>query len=284
MATPIGHAQDISLRALAVLRQADIVFCEDTRTSATLLRLHQVPYKKLCSLHAHNEQAASQRVVEAVRQGQAVAYISDAGLPLISDPGAVLVRQMQAENLPITSIPGANAALTALQLSGLPNVPFTFVGFLPAKESARREALQGFASIPTTLIFYEAPHRIAASLALMAEVLGGERPAALARELTKFYEEVRHGTLATLSQAAARETKPRGEMVVVVAPPPLLPLQPLDTTTDSLLRAARTTLSARDAAFHVASQTGQKRRDLYQRLMAMEAEATEKEGEHGENG
>lgn len=271
VATPIGHADDISLRALAVLRYADIIFCEDTRVSQKLLALHGLPKKKLASLHAHNEAAMKEKILAAVQEGNIVALVSDAGLPLISDPGASLVEAAHEHNRHVTSIPGANAALTALQLSGLAIQPFTFLGFLPPKEKARRDALAVWRGVPTSLIVYEAPHRLCESLKSMQAVYGPRR-AAVARELTKKHEEIKRGTLETLY--THYEAGPvRGECVIVVAPPDDQARSADDHNLETLLKAARKTMSPRDAAFHVASQTGLKRRAVYQVLLDMEEKA-----------
>lgn len=267
VATPIGHAQDISLRALDVLDEADVIYCEDTRVSQKLFHMHGISFSRLKAAHAHNEEQAATAIVADIKKGMSVAYVSDAGLPLISDPGHVIVEKVLAEELPLTSIPGANAALTALQLSGLPAQPFYFVGFLPPKEKARGDALEALAKIPATLVFYEAPHRFAESLSSMAEALGNRR-AAYARELTKLHEEVVRGHLPELAKSLSGKADVKGEIVVVVAPPEEEVLDEKDI--DAQLKAALKTLSPRDAAFDVAARTGLSKRALYQRILGLQ--------------
>lgn len=269
VATPIGNASDITLRALAVLDAADAIFCEDTRVTQKLLAMHGITGKKLIAAHDHNEDAAAPKIAARIKDGEAVAYASDAGLPLISDPGARIVKTLLDEGLSITSLPGANAALTALQLSGLPATSFYFAGFLPVKTNARRDALAALAAIPATLIFYEAPHRLKESLADMLAVFGA-RPAVYARELTKRFEDIQRGALDTLCARAEEAEKIRGECVILVGA-----AQPGDTIkapqdkVDAMLRDALKTLSPRDAAFDVATKTGLKKRDVYQRILEM---------------
>lgn len=271
VATPIGHAQDITLRALNMLRQADYLFCEDTRVSGNLLRLHGISAnKRLRNLHEHNEHEMALEIVKLIKQGKSIAYLSDAGLPLISDPGAFLVQQIVQHEMPVTSLPGANAALTALQLSGLPTDRFTFHGFLPAKAKARQEMLQKLATIPITQIFYEAPHRIEKSLTDMLAAFG-PRQAVVARELTKLHEEVLRGSLDDLLRQIREKEKLRGEMVVVIAPAEKMQEAQQENDVDLMLREALKTMSARDAAFHVSSKTGLKRRAMYQRLVELDA-------------
>lgn len=267
VATPIGHAQDITLRALDVLEAADVIYCEDTRVSQKLFHLHGMTPSRLKPAHDHNEDKAARAIIADIRAGKAVAYVSDAGLPLISDPGHIIVREVLAENLPLTSIPGANAALTALQLSGLPALPFYFGGFLPSRSKARRDALAALATLPATLVFYEAPHRLCESLADMKAVLG-DRAAAYARELTKMYEDVVRGRFSSLLAYLEEMEKVKGEIVIVVGPPEK-EQGPAGDDVDALLRRALETMSPRDAAFDVAARTGLARRDLYQRILAL---------------
>lgn len=269
VATPIGHAQDISLRALDVLDDADAIYCEDTRVSQKLFHMHGISYTRLRAAHDHNEEKAASDIVADIKKGKAVAYVSDAGLPLISDPGHVIVQHVLDEGLMLTSIPGANAALTALQLSGLPALPFYFAGFLPPKTKARKDALEAIKTFPATLLFYEAPHRLAECLDDMAGVFG-ERPAAYARELTKMHEEVVRGTLPELCHKLKKQKEDvRGEIVIVIGPP--LADAPMDSdNVDKLLRKALQTLSPRDAAFDVAARTGLSKRTLYNRILEMQ--------------
>ncbi|NDE90030.1 MAG: 16S rRNA (cytidine(1402)-2'-O)-methyltransferase [Alphaproteobacteria bacterium] len=269
VATPIGNASDISLRALDTLRTADLIFCEDTRQTQKLLMMHGITGKKLVAAHAHNESHAASKILAEVEAGKQVAYASDAGLPLISDPGETIMQVMIDAGASVTSIPGANAALTALQLSGLPPLPFYFAGFLPPKTKARCDALKLLEKIPATLIFYEAPHRLSETLGDMLHVLG-DRKAATARELTKMHEEIQRGTLATLFADAEKQERIRGECVILVAPYSPETEQHDDADeTDALLLQALKTLSPRDAAFDVAAKTGQQRRALYQRILEL---------------
>lgn len=273
VATPIGNAADISLRALDTLRNAELIFCEDTRQTQKLLMIHGITGKKLVAAHQHNEAAAAQKILAEIDAGKSVVYVSDAGLPLISDPGETIMHAVIDAGAKVTSIPGANAALTALQLSGLPPLPFYFAGFLPPKTKARKDALKLLQSIPATLVFYEAPHRLAETLADMLSVLGN-RNAAYARELTKMYEEVQRGTLSQLSKHTEAQETIRGECVICIAPPAQETAQNEDANeTDKLLLAALKTLSPRDAAFDVAAKTGLQRRALYQRILELKNNA-----------
>jgi 16S rRNA (cytidine1402-2'-O)-methyltransferase len=266
VATPIGHAKDITLRALEVLQAADIIFCEDTRVTQKLLMIHNIKGKKLVSAHAHNEHDAAVSIAEKVSEGKVVAYASDAGLPLISDPGQVIVSALAKQNLPITSLPGANAALTVLQLSGLPPLPFYFAGFLPQKASARRRALQGLKNLEATLEFYEAPHRIFDMLNDLRETLGN-RQAALGRELTKLHEEVLRGSLDDIEKELKKKPVVKGEIALALAPPSEED-EPIDQAEiDRLLMEARKTLSAKEAAAFMSGRTGLPKRELYQRLL-----------------
>jgi 16S rRNA (cytidine1402-2'-O)-methyltransferase len=269
VATPIGHAQDITLRALEVLEEVDAIYCEDTRTSQKLFHLHGIAHSRLKSAHDHNEERAGAAIAAEIQSGKSVAYVSDAGLPLISDPGHGLVQQVLDAGLPVTSIPGANAALTALQLSGLPPLPFYFAGFLPPKSKARLDALRELSPLNATLVFYEAPHRLAECLADMLDALGN-RPASYARELTKLHEEVQRGPLQDLMHTLEKKGEVRGEIVICVGPPEKKAARPaMDDRIDALLLDALKTLSPRDAAFDIAARTGLARRDLYNRILAL---------------
>jgi 16S rRNA (cytidine1402-2'-O)-methyltransferase len=269
VATPIGNLGDVSLRALAVLRGADRIWCEDTRVTARLLARYGIR-TPLAPYHDHNAEAARPAILAALRRGERVALVSDAGTPLVSDPGYKLVRAAIAEDLPVTAAPGASAVLTALTLSGLPPDRFLFAGFLPRQRPARRQALAGWATLDATLIFYEAPPRLAAALADMAEILG-PRPAAVARELTKLHEEIRRGALVELAEHYRAEGPPRGETVVVVGPPePASP--PADDEVEERLRVAVAELGVRDAAVRLAAETGLPRNTLYRRALALRAD------------
>ena len=266
IATPIGNASDITLRALDILARVDVIACEDTRVSAKLLQRHGID-APLLAYHEHNAERMRPVLLGRVAQGQAVALISDAGTPLVSDPGFKLVRQAIAEGLRIQMLPGASAPIAALVLSGLPSDRFLFAGFLDSKTVARRRELAELAAVRATLIFFESAQRLAASLGDMATELGN-RPAAVARELTKLYEEVRHGTLLDLARHYAEAGPPKGEIVVVIGPPlPAVAASAEDL--DASLKAALAHLSLRDAASEVAEQLGLKRRDVYARALEL---------------
>lgn len=265
VATPIGNLGDVTLRALAVLRGADRIYCEDTRVTARLLARYGIG-GPLDRYHDHNAEQMRPAILAALRRGERVALVSDAGMPLVSDPGYKLVRAALAEHLPVTSAPGACAALTALVLSGLPPDIFLFAGFLPKQHRARCDALGHWAALDATLIFYEAPPRLAASLADMAEILG-DRRAAVARELTKLHEEVCRGRLAELAGRYREAAAPRGEIVVVVGPPE--PAAPDVSDVEAKLRAALAEFGVRDAAAKLAAETGLPRSGLYRRALAI---------------
>ena len=216
VATPIGNLGDITLRALTVLARADIIYCEDTRHSAKLLQ-HYAIRAETRPFHDHNEDSMRGRVVEQLERGARIALISDAGTPLVSDPGFKLVRECAAKNIPVFSLPGPSALVTALSGSGLPTDAFFFAGFLPPKQAARKARLSEIKTVPATLIFYEAPQRLAESLADMAECLG-HRSAVVARELTKMHEETVRGSLRELAQNY-EGNEPKGEIVVLCGPP-----------------------------------------------------------------
>jgi 16S rRNA (cytidine1402-2'-O)-methyltransferase len=271
VATPIGNLADISLRALDVLASADLVACEDTRTTRKLLSAHGIR-AALSAYHEHNAARVRPRLMERLKCGAAVALVSDAGSPLISDPGYKLVEAAIAEGIAVTAIPGASAGLTALSVSGLPTDRFLFAGFLPAKAVARRRALAELAPLQASLVFYESARRLPAALAQMADVLG-PRPAAVARELTKLHEEVRRGTLPELAAHYRAAGPPRGEVVVVVGPPEpgRHPLAAEDL--DARLRAALAGASLRDAVVAVAAASGLPRRRVYARALELAGES-----------
>jgi 16S rRNA (cytidine1402-2'-O)-methyltransferase len=273
VATPIGNLDDISPRALAALAGADAVLCEDTRVTSKLLARHGISIT-LWPLHDHNEEAQLPGLLARLRDGAALVLVSDAGTPLMSDPGFRLVRAAIAAGVPVHGIPGANAAVLALILSGLPPHPFMFVGFLPAKAGARDAELARFkameqAGLSATLVFYEAPHRAAETLAALAASLGETRPAALARELTKRFEEVRRGSLAVLAQGAL-DDPPRGELVLLVGPAPNEAMG--QASLDDALAVAMAAMSLRDAAASVALAHGLPRKSVYARALELAAE------------
>lgn len=269
VSTPIGNLADVSARAIAVLRAADLVLCEDTRHSARLMAAYGIA-ARLAPLHEHNEDAQIASVLDMLRSGKRVALVSDAGTPLVSDPGYRLVRAALAAGLAVGGVPGANAALLALVLSGLPPQPFLFLGFPPPRQAAR---LAGFArlraaeraGLAATLIWYEAPHRLGEMLADLAQVFG-DRPAAVARELTKRFEEVRRDGLAALAAQYAAEAA-RGEVCVLLGPAPAE--QPADADLDGLLRTALEGHSLKQAVAEVTAATGLPRRQVYARALAL---------------
>lgn len=268
VASPIGHLQDVTLRALEVLAQADLVACEDTRHSRRLLDRHGIKARTL-PYHAHNEHRQLPRLQEALRAGQSVALLTDAGMPSISDPGLMLVRAAREEGIPVIPIPGPSAVLTALATSGLPTAPFTFLGFLPPRAGARRRALSEAAKLPHTLVLFEAPHRLSASLADMAEILGS-REAVICREMTKIHEEFRHGSLPELA-ASSQAARERGEITVVIAPPTAHPDEaaaaiPLADAWPRALAACAG--RRREAMHHLARTRGTSRNALYRDLLA----------------
>ena len=271
VATPIGNLGDVTLRALRTLAAADAILAEDTRVTKTLLAHYGIT-TPLVAYHEHSGDAVRERMVERLRTGQSLALVSDAGTPLVSDPGYRLVETAIAAGLPVVPIPGASAALAALVVAGLPTDRFFFEGFLPAKGGPRRARLEALAGIPATLVLYEGPHRLAECLKDAAEVLG-ERPAAVARELTKLHETVRRGTLPALAAAYAEEPAPKGEIVLLVAPASAEARQAeAQEGLDEKLRAALARHTVKDAAALVAGETGLPRRDIYARALALARE------------
>jgi 16S rRNA (cytidine1402-2'-O)-methyltransferase len=266
VATPIGNLRDVTWRALDTLAGADVIACEDTRVTRKLLDHYGIE-TPLTPYHEHNAAEARPRLLGRLGDGGAVALVSDAGTPLISDPGYKLVRAVQEAGFAVTALPGASAVLTALGVAGLPTDRFFFEGFLPPREGARRARLSELARIPATLVMFESGPRLAASLADLAAVLG-PREAAVCRELTKRFEEVRRGDLAVLAQHYATADAPRGEIVVVVAPPPE-EAPPEAEEVDALLRQALARASVKDAVAEVAAATGLARRDVYQRALTL---------------
>jgi 16S rRNA (cytidine1402-2'-O)-methyltransferase len=271
VATPIGNMGDLSPRAARALESAEAVLCEDTRVTGKLLARQGISVTMI-ALHDHNEAEMAPRLVARMQSGARLALVSDAGTPLVSDPGYRLVRAAIAAGVTVTAVPGASAAVTALTLSGLPPHPFLFLGFLPAKaaaraaEVARLRAMEA-AGLSATLVLYEAPHRLGEALATLAAGLGAERPAAVARELTKRFEEVRRGTLDELAAHYATH-EARGEVVLCVGPAPPLP-ETAEAELDALLRRAMETLSLRDAAASVAQATGLPRKRVYARALEL---------------
>ncbi len=272
VATPIGASRDITLRALDILRTADLLVAEDTRTLRRLMAIHGVRRdgRTILAYHDHNAGEQLPRLIGALRDGRSVALVSDAGTPLVADPGYRLVREAQEAGLPVRAAPGASALLAALVVAGLPTDRFLFAGFLPPKAGARARSLATLAAVPATLVFFESPRRLADSLAAMASTLGAERGAAVCRELTKRFEEVRRGTLADLAAAHAGEGPPKGEIVVVIGPPPERAAGP--EALDAALAAALAEASVRDAAESVAKTLGLPKRAVYARALEMSRE------------
>lgn len=266
VATPIGNLGDITLRALAVLAQADIIYCEDTRHSRTLAQ-HFGLTAPLKPYHDHNGETARPRILAELAEGKRVALISDAGTPLVSDPGFKLVRAVLEAGHHVESLPGPSAALTALTLSGLPSDAFLFAGFLPPRQAARRTRIGELKAVPATLILFEAPQRLAETLADLAAVLG-DRPAAVARELTKLHEEVRRGSLTSLASGIG-DGEVRGEIVILVGPP--VAGEATDDTIREALRSALQDMSLRDAAKAVSDALGVTKSRVYDIGLALKS-------------
>jgi 16S rRNA (cytidine1402-2'-O)-methyltransferase len=268
VATPIGNLRDITLRALETLAAASVILCEDTRMSARLLDHYGIKGRRI-ALHEHNERAKADDIVRRVASGEAIALISDAGTPLLSDPGFPLIRALAEANQPVFPIPGASALLSALVVAGLPTDAFAFHGFLPPKAGARVNALKALSDSRETLVFYESPRRLDDTLAAMAE-LWGERPAAVALELTKRFERVHRGTLVELAAEFAG-TETRGEAVIVVAGAAEA-TQPDAAEWQAVLLAAMADQPLRAAVDAVTGQFGLKRKEVYDAALALKAE------------
>jgi len=266
VATPIGNLGDISLRALEVLAAADLICCEDTRVTRKLLG-HYAIATPLTPYHEHNAAAARPKILERLAAGDAIALVSDAGTPLISDPGYRLVREASQAGHAVTTAPGASAVLTALSLAALPTDRFFFEGFLPPKQVARQKRIAELIRIPATLVLFESGPRLAEALADLAAGLG-EREAAVCRELTKMHEEVRRSDLLSLAQDYAQGAETRGEMVIVIAPPQEQQAEDID----ALLRNALARVSVKDAVGEVALATGRSKREVYQRALELNDE------------
>ncbi|WP_371931417.1 16S rRNA (cytidine(1402)-2'-O)-methyltransferase [Roseovarius sp. MMSF_3359] len=270
IATPIGTARDITLRALDILASADVLAAEDTRSLRKLMEIHGVALgdRPLVAYHDHNGDKARPRLLGALAAGKSVAYASEAGTPMVADPGFDLGRAAVEAGHTLVSAPGPSAVITALTLAGLPTDQFHFAGFLPNTASRRKTALTALAQVPGTLVFYESPKRVAAMLADAADILGAERHAVVARELTKKFEEILRGTLAELSALCAERTL-KGECVVLIDRGHSRAVSEADV--EQKLRAALETLSVRDAADQVSAELGIKRRQVYQLALKLEA-------------
>lgn len=271
VATPIGNLGDMTGRAVEVLREVDLIAAEDTRHSKRLLQ-HFAIDNRLMAYHDHSDERAQQRIEGILAAGGSVALISDAGTPLISDPGYRLVRDLQEQGYPVRPVPGPSAAIAALSVCGLPTDHFRFEGFLSAKAGARANQLEDLQSESATLVFYEAPHRIAGTLEAMSAAFGPEREAVLAREITKTFETVRRASLQAL-EAFVREdsNQQKGEIVLIVAGKPRGQAE-LDAPTSKLLRRLAQELPAKKAAAVVADCTGLRKKDLYNYLLSVKGD------------
>jgi 16S rRNA (cytidine1402-2'-O)-methyltransferase len=265
VATPIGNLGDVTLRALATLAGADLIACEDTRVSRKLFERYGITVP-LAAYHDHNAAKARPALLRRLAEGAAVALVSDAGTPLVSDPGYKLVCAAQDAGHPVTALPGPSALLAALAVAGLPTDQFLFAGFLPPKQAARRSRIAELAAIPATIVLFETGPRLAATLADLAAGLG-RRDAAVCRELTKLHEEIRRGDLGTLAQGA-EAGESRGEIVLVIGPPAASE-QPSAADAEALLRQALARSSLKDAVAEIAEATGLPRRQLYQQALEL---------------
>ena len=268
LATPIGNAQDISLRGLEVLKGCDVIAAEDTRVTAKLLAIHGIA-RPLIPYNDHNGAQMRPKILARLEQGEAVVLVSDAGTPLVSDPGYKLVRAAVALGLPVIALPGPSAVLAGLTLSGLPSDRFLFAGFLPSKAGERKTMLEELKGVRATLIFFESAQRLSESLMAMAEVLG-EREAVMARELTKLHEEVRRGSLADLAAHYANQGAPKGEVTLLVAPPQRA--APDHAKIDAALKSALAFMPVKAAADLIAGLTGGSRKEIYARALELKDE------------
>ncbi len=267
VATPIGNLGDITLRALETLSSADVLACEDTRVTRVLLERYGIrnrPY----AYHEHNAQEVGPRLIAALEAGKSVALVSDAGTPLVSDPGYRLGQLALDAGYRVVPIPGASAPLAALVGSGMPSDAFLFAGFLPVKDRGKRDRFAELSKIPATLIFFESPHRIGASVRVAAEVLGRDRRAVVCRELTKTFEEFRRGTLGELADYYDEDRTVKGEIVLLVEPPSYDDIPDIEDV-EKLLKDLVSTMPAAKAAAEAAKLTGLPRKELYQRLLDM---------------
>jgi 16S rRNA (cytidine1402-2'-O)-methyltransferase len=269
VATPIGNLKDISFRALSTLAAADAIIAEDTRVTRNLLAYYGVA-TPLVAYHEHNAKVVRPHLLARLEAGATLALVSDAGTPLVSDPGFKLVQVALEKGVHVTAVPGPSAVLAALVVAGLPTDRFFFEGFLPHKSGPRRARLAELAAVPGTLVFFESPRRIAETLADAAAVLG-PRAAAIARELTKLYETVRRGPLDTLAATLAAEETPKGEIVLLIAPPEAGAAEQYEADLDARLMQALAAYSVKDAASVVAAATGQPRRQVYARALQLTA-------------
>jgi 16S rRNA (cytidine1402-2'-O)-methyltransferase len=277
VATPIGNLGDITLRALETLAGVDIIACEDTRITRRLTERYAIS-AQLKPYHEHNAALARPKILEKLAQGASIALVSDAGTPLISDPGFKLVREVCAAGFAVTALPGPSSVLTALSVAALPTDRFFFEGFLPPKETARRARLAELARIDATLVMFESGNRVQDTLADLAEIMGG-RDAAICREMTKLHEEVRRAKVSELAKAAGT-LETRGEFVLVIGPPPADAQVMAGDALDDLLRNSLQRDSVKDAVAHAVEVSGRPRREIYARALEL---AKEMKGDHGED-
>jgi 16S rRNA (cytidine1402-2'-O)-methyltransferase len=266
VATPIGNLGDITVRALETLAAADLLACEDTRVTRILLERYGIR-RKTVAYHEHNAAEAGPRLIAAIEGGQSVALVSDAGTPLVSDPGYRLVGEAVERGLRVVPIPGPSSVLAALSAAGLPTDAFMFAGFLPVKDGQRRTRLEELRGVPATLVFFESPRRLDDTLAAMRDVFGPDRPAVVARELTKTFEEFRRAPLAELAAHYAQAGAPKGEVVICVAQSDEAPATADDV--DRLLLSLAAEMPASKAAAEAARMTGGHKPDLYRRLLEL---------------
>ena len=271
VATPIGTARDITLRALDILASADVIAAEDTRSLKRLMEIHGVPLgdRPVLAYHDHNGDRMRPRLLAYLSDGKSVAYASEAGTPLIADPGFDLGRLARVEGYAVTAAPGPSAVIDALTIAGLPTDRFLFAGFLPNAKNARRNAMIELVDIPATLVFYESPKRISQMLADAAELFGGNREAALCRELTKKFEECLTGTLSALAQQVSERTL-KGEIVVLIA---RNTKDEGEVDIEAMLKSALETMSVRDASEAVALASGEKKRNIYQMALKLQKDS-----------
>lgn len=270
VATPIGSARDITLRAIDILENADVIAAEDTRNTRKLMEIHGIPRKDrpIIPYHDHNGAKMRPKLLGLIAEGKSVAYVSDAGTPLVADPGYSLARAVIDASEPVLAAPGASAVLAALSVSGLPTDRFMFAGFLPPKAGARTSALRELAEVPSTLIFYESPKRLEKTIAAMVDVLGAERPVSICRELTKKFEQCLRGTLGVVGSRLGSDMPLKGEFVIVVGPPS--PSEVAVGDLDAALLRALSEMTVKDAAREVARALDIPRKTAYNRALELQ--------------
>lgn len=274
VATPIGNLADITLRALEILKQVDVVAAEDTRNTKHLLQHHGIAANKLLAIHQHNERGGAEKIISLLQQGQRIALVTDAGTPAVSDPGALLVEAVREAGFRVVPIPGASAAITALSASGLANPHFLFYGFLPNKSAARRAALQALAEHPYIMVFYEAPHRILECTQDLQGVFGEEREIVFAREITKLFESIHRCKLGeAMAWLESDANNQRGEFVVLVSG--ATPREGLDAETERTLTVLLQDLPLKQAVQLAVKITGGNKNELYQRALELKSSAEE---------